>query len=251
MSILLILLLSHFIADFYLQPDLWAEKKEKERRYMVLHCAVYAAVTGLSAFLFIPWPVSMWVFLIIVLSHFLIDILKSVVNRKKGSNKSQFYTFCIDQILHIGIIAAVFFIFSLSDQKTDILLYSEQNAAAEKYLPYILLFGILLKPASIFVKKLLLYITPDNQDKEDRPDTDVSCKEHTVNISAGSLIGKIERVIIALLIIYNAPGALGLVIAAKSLARYKQFENQDFTEKFLVGTLSSTAIAILCTFLLI
>jgi len=41
------------------------------------------------------------------------------------------------------------------------------------------------------------------------------------------------------------------VLAAKSLARYKQFEDLDFTEKFLVGTLASAAIAIALTLFLI
>ena len=50
------------------------------------------------------------------------------------------------------------------------------------------------------------------------------------------MIGKLERLIIAMLVIYGEAGAIGFVLAAKSLARYKQFEDQDFTEKFLVGT---------------
>ena len=39
------------------------------------------------------------------------------------------------------------------------------------------------------------------------------------------MIGKLERLIIAMLVIYGEAGAIGFVLAAKSLARYKQFEN--------------------------
>ena len=66
----------------------------------------------------------------------------------------------------------------------------------------------------------------------------------------GRVIGKLERVIIAILVICNEIGAIGFVLTAKSLARYKQLNDQDFAEKYLVGTLSSTAIAIIMALLL-
>ena len=41
-------------------------------------------------------------------------------------------------------------------------------------------------------------------------------------------------------------GAIGFVLTAKSLARYRQLETKSFDEKYLVGTLLSTFIAIVC-----
>ena len=38
--------------------------------------------------------------------------------------------------------------------------------------------------------------------------------------------------------------AIGFVLTAKSIARFKQFEAQGFAERYLVGTLASTAFAI-------
>ena len=40
-------------------------------------------------------------------------------------------------------------------------------------------------------------------------------------------------------------GAIGFVLAAKSLARFKQLDDRDFAEKYLVGTLLSVLIALL------
>lgn len=40
-------------------------------------------------------------------------------------------------------------------------------------------------------------------------------------------------------------GSIALVLTAKSLARFKQLENKEFAEKYLVGTLISLIIAIL------
>jgi len=59
----------------------------------------------------------------------------------------------------------------------------------------------------------------------------------------GRIIGILERVIIFLLVLNAQYSALGFVLAAKTLARSKNFEQRDFAEYFLVGTLLSVAIA--------
>ena len=41
-------------------------------------------------------------------------------------------------------------------------------------------------------------------------------------------------------------GAIGFVLTAKSLAKFKRLENKSFAEKYLVGTLLSAFIAIMC-----
>lgn len=75
-----------------------------------------------------------------------------------------------------------------------------------------------------------------NKDGENSEETDPQ---------VGSIIGKLERLIISSLVLCNQLSAIGFVIAAKSIARYKQLEDKDFAEKYLVGTLSSVAIAFL------
>ena len=55
----------------------------------------------------------------------------------------------------------------------------------------------------------------------------------------------LERVVILLLGALGLYGSIALVLTAKSLARFKQLEKQEFAEKYLVGTLISLIIAIL------
>ena len=62
----------------------------------------------------------------------------------------------------------------------------------------------------------------------------------------GEVIGILERIIIFLLIISGHYESIAFVIAAKSIARFKQFETNDFSDYYLVGTLSSSLIAIIC-----
>ncbi|MFA6733023.1 MAG: hypothetical protein WCS07_09815, partial [Sphaerochaeta sp.] len=57
---------------------------------------------------------------------------------------------------------------------------------------------------------------------------------------AGKVIGYLERLILAILLIVGQYGVIGWVIAAKTFARSKQLsDSQAFSEYFLVGTLSS------------
>lgn len=62
----------------------------------------------------------------------------------------------------------------------------------------------------------------------------------------GYFIGVLEREIIFILGLLGQYGAIGFVLTAKSLARYKQLEEKNFAEKYLVGTLISALAAIVC-----
>lgn len=66
-----------------------------------------------------------------------------------------------------------------------------------------------------------------------------------VEVTRGRAIGVLERAIALTLVLAGQYGALGLVVAAKSLARFKALEDRDFAEYFLIGTLASLLIAVL------
>lgn len=60
----------------------------------------------------------------------------------------------------------------------------------------------------------------------------------------GRTIGILERYVVLLLGVAGQWGAVGLVIAAKSVARFKDLEQREFSEYYLVGTLSSVLLAV-------
>jgi hypothetical protein len=60
----------------------------------------------------------------------------------------------------------------------------------------------------------------------------------------GATIGVLERLLILTLILVGAEAAIGFVIAAKTLARFRQLDDRDFAEYYLLGTLASVSIAI-------
>lgn len=62
--------------------------------------------------------------------------------------------------------------------------------------------------------------------------------------NAGRIIGVLERLLIYYFVLNNQFAAIGLIIAAKSFARFKDLEKREFAEYVLIGTLLSTLLAI-------
>jgi hypothetical protein len=60
----------------------------------------------------------------------------------------------------------------------------------------------------------------------------------------GATIGVLER-LLTIALMSGGPTAIGLVIAAKTLARHKELDDKPFAERYLIGTMSSVAIAVL------
>ena len=96
-----------------------------------------------------------------------------------------------------------------------------------------------MKPASISIKIILSkYGTFTDDEKEGFPNT-------------GALIGQLERFIILLMLTQGQYAAIGFILTAKSVARYKKIVDEaKFSEYYLLGTFLSTFIVIV-TYLLV
>ena len=237
--VLWLLIIAHLLADFTFQSADWAVKKTKQFRYLFGHAIIYALTVAGSAFICVPTSRALWPVSIIVFTHFVIDWIRVYVDKRIQSKIVNISSFVLDQMLHITIIFVVYHIYGLDDHFRSWVYACPADIDLEKLLRYALIFVSILDPAAVFVKKLSIYVSKDGN-------TPSLKKEPPV----GRVIGKLERVIIAILVICNEIGAIGFVLTAKSLARYKQLNDQDFAEKYLVGTLSSTAIAIITALLL-
>ena len=66
-----------------------------------------------------------------------------------------------------------------------------------------------------------------------------------IEVARGRAIGVLERALALTLVLLGQYGALGLLIAAKSLARFKALEDREFAEYFLIGTLASLLLALM------
>ncbi len=60
----------------------------------------------------------------------------------------------------------------------------------------------------------------------------------------GQAIGILERWIVLTLVLAGQWGALGLLLAAKSVARFRDLDDRDLSEYYLIGTLTSVLVAV-------
>lgn len=104
---------------------------------------------------------------------------------------------------------------------------------------------IIHEPANILIQSILKELKDDNI-----AESNVE-KKGTVDMKAGRKIGSIERFIMLLFIAMDQYTAMGMVLTAKSIARYDQItKEQAFAEYYLIGTLISTACVVACKVIL-
>jgi hypothetical protein len=66
-----------------------------------------------------------------------------------------------------------------------------------------------------------------------------------VSARVGSTIGILERILIVVFVLTGSDVAIGFVVAAKTLARFRLLDDRDFAEYYLLGTLASVSVAII------
>lgn len=84
LSFLLKLLLAHILGDFLLQPNSWGQARNKKKlpsKYLYYHLAVHAIILSIVLAFDIDYTLG---FLVIILSHFSIDMLKVYFNKFLG-----------------------------------------------------------------------------------------------------------------------------------------------------------------------
>ena len=276
MASLKLLLIAHLIGDFFLQPVKLVEQKKNSIKGLIIHTIIYTLMIALVLLLFGNiWEIIFWTFLIFV-SHFAIDYVRIKINKNNKNNNIRFYSFVIDQLIHVLILVINAF-FIESDLNVIGMFFYDIEILREigfnNIINYSLSILIVLKPSSIFIKYFFDFIfikkeknftdekeniitsynlIISNENKEEKK-IEISQQKVVDNLkeknndsdNLGSLIGILERVIILLLGALGLYGSIALVLTAKSLARFKQLENKKFAEKYLVGTLMSLIIAIL------
>lgn len=238
-NLLTAFILLHVLGDFYFQTDSLSEKKRSSYRAVVLHSVIYAAVLIAGTLAYFSLQVAIAVSAL-SLMHFAIDSAKyRLVKSRRIGPESLVYA--VDQCLHILLYVATTFIFiynhfpiALFPKAGQVLSALGLNGTA--LLNWAAIVLVIGKPINITIKKLLSEYRPDDKGEAD---------ERTFR-NAGAFIGSLERIIIVLLLSVNQYAAIGLVLTAKSVARYDKIsKDQAFAEYYLLGTLLSTLSVIL------
>lgn len=228
MLLALKLVLSHFIGDFVFQPSHWVEDKLEKKwksKYLYWHIGVH-----LIALLVLLQFQHFAIMIIIIVSHYLIDLGKLALSNEKNYR----WLFVVDQILHLAVIAAlVYWItpFTIDFQG----IFGQENLLLITFLVFVtFVSGIIMRMLMApYIAEIL---------KDDDPKEGGSLK------NAGKYIGMLERLFVFGFILIGQWAAIGLLIAAKSVFRFGDLnkgKNRKLTEYVLIGTLLSFGLAIL------
>ncbi|WP_026661130.1 DUF3307 domain-containing protein [Butyrivibrio sp. AC2005] len=237
------LMIGHILGDYYFQTEKIAEEKEKSYRGIVIHSLVYILIMiVMMALAFNKYFVCIGVIAAIV--HFVIDSLKYVMIKKRVI-KDGWYTFSIDQFLHVLTIAGLGFVcFKYSFDMNTTLFAKIMSTCSLDPIESLKVCTIILmihKPANVIIQKFL---------KEYKPITGKDKNSILATKNAGRTIGTIERVVMIILIYLQQYSALGLVLTAKSITRYNKIvEDKEFAEYYLLGTLFSVVIVLVLSLL--
>lgn len=222
LNLLLRLIVAHLLTDFVLQPTAWVNQK-KQRKHRSGKLYLHILIAGATAYLFSGLWHNWWLPLVIIITHFFIDLWKLY---RPGT----LTYFLLDQLFHILVIVALWM--GISFDLHTVWVYFTALAQNTKF--WLVVTGYVL------VTWPLGYVI--GMATEKWREAAEANKEGLAK--AGVWIGFFERLLILTFIISNQFAAVGFLIAAKSILRFSDKENtQKKTEYVLIGTLMSFAVA--------
>ncbi|WP_335995834.1 DUF3307 domain-containing protein [Fusobacterium polymorphum] len=231
--IVAILISVHLLADFLFQTSTYSEKKRKMLKPLLLHCFIYFIIFEIVLLPILQFKKLFLLGVIISVLHFLIIFTKNKLEKSFPQRRLQIWIFSINQLIHFVILIGIYYIFNLANSVSNLYINLEGYENFKIIILYISVFSIIYEPASVFIRKLFISISPKTYPKA-----------YSEELKAGNIIGKLERTIIAILLLNNQFGLIGFVLTAKSIARFKQMEDKNFAEKYLIGTLTSFLIVL-------
>ncbi|BDG47188.1 DUF3307 domain-containing protein [Parageobacillus sp. KH3-4] len=272
---------AHLLGDFMFQPDRCVNgRKERPILFLGKHVAIHIVLMAIASFIAMSMnnsfhlPVfllSGQAILLISICHYLIDYGKMKLNDNLKGTGNQAFLFLLDQMLHFLTIWIAFHGLHISTRLLD-------NGAAsffrgwttdEKIVATGCVFILATYGADRFLQIVLQDIMPNRELQEgiyrlsdEKMEVKIRHKNdggQEVEITTvkteqffrdspakiGSIIGMLERMLIVIFMIMDMVQGLAFLAALKTLARFKQFEHKQFSEYYLIGTLSSAVIGIL------
>ena len=225
LELVLKLFLAHIVGDFVFQPNKWVKSKE-DKKYKSPYLYWHILIHTIALLIALQFNFNYWLgILIIVCSHYLIDLSKLYLIKKINVR----WLFLWDQLAHLVVIFGVVRIYEIYEVDVSIF-----------YKPQLLLFIIAVLLVTIVASIVMKLIIS-------KWELDSNSNEMSLN-DAGKYIGILERLFIFVFIITNNWQGIGFLLAAKSVFRFgdlSRSEDRKLTEYILIGTLLSFGLAIL------
>lgn len=228
--------------------------------FIFLHVAIHAGIT-LLMYLFSKFilhnsfEIRIFPFLAVLsIFHFVIDFLKNPLGDvlSKITIKSDVILFIWDQLIHASIIYGLFILFSPTKHYLNLfnlsLWQSIPTIGLENRIYMSLILCIFnVKTVSFFIAKVLKLVKNNNNytNNQCREDKLFSIPRNNTSIeNIGAFIGMLERILISIFIWQGINEGVTIVIAIKAFARFKEMDDKNFAEFYLIGSLLSLMFAI-------
>ena len=145
MFLFLKLLLAHILGDFVFQPEKWVKDKEENKVKSIklyFHIGIHTILLlGVLKFNLQEYWLG---FLLIIISHYTVDVLKLYLQKKK-TKRTWFF---MDQITHISILLLVSsFYFNFS--------FSMENIITENNLLLLIFILLIVYVSSVIIKIII------------------------------------------------------------------------------------------------
>jgi uncharacterized protein DUF3307 len=244
----LALYLAHLLTDFVFQSShLVQQKKNAHAAGYFKHGAIHYVCAILAAAIFLPGMVLALRFqaavIALTLIHLLIDICK-IQFAKSRPVADGATAFVVDQVVHfITIVLAACWI-----ERTPLANVARGSlqvlrGQSDRILLLLVIYVVVIFACGYLIrfvtKPLMHHLGSGARQTGDSPP-----RETPAQLSnAGMYIGWLERFLVLTALLLHSPATVGLIIAAKSIARYPQFHREQFAEYFLIGTLLSICTA--------
>jgi hypothetical protein len=234
----LTLLLGHLLAAFVFQTNTLVQQKKSGRAAgYVKHGAVYFACAAVLTGFFVPAIAYSWRFLGVLLGltllHLAIDGSRIRLARRTPLAEGT-AAFAVDQVMHfLTIVVAACWIARV--EPSGILLHglNRMQTPSNRVLLALVVYVGVIFGGGYLIRFMTRPLLKHLQTGESRAELS----------NAGMYIGWLERFLVMTALFLHSPATAGLILAAKSIARYPEFKREQFAEYFLIGTLLSISAA--------
>jgi len=243
----LALYLSHLVTDFLLQPErlVTAKRRGSPRAYIE-----HGGTHFFSALAFLGFAVpGLWKSPALYLITFALTLIHLAMDWAKlrllqsGRIEDGAATFLWDQFLHFFVVGLAAWPIARPSLFTVTSNLRWLQLTIEKPLLLLVVYIAVIFGGGYVVRFLTRPLL-----KRDIPDLGETPSEMQ---NAGLYIGWLERFVVLTALLLQSPATVGLILTAKSIARYPEMKSVRFAEYFLIGTLLSMTIGMLGGLLLL
>src|SRR6266481_5523590 len=227
--------LAHLLTDFVFQTARLVEQKRRGKAagyllHGLIHYFSAVIITGFVLRGSMLLPRTHLVILGLTLVHALLDLAKMQLARRHPACDGSL-AYISDQLLHFLTVGLAAWLLTPAVPFGEVSSFIQNSRAIpNKFLAVPVIYVGVVFGGGYLIRFLVRFLA-------------AGVKSHSLERTseqlqnAGLYIGWLERFLVVTALLLQSPATVGLILTAKSIARYPEFKSERFAEYFLIGTL--------------